>query len=422
MELGSSVCTIRAATFSTCRTVTVVCDASGRMGKIERIWSAREFYNPMRLRICQIVPTLDQGGAEKQLCLLASRLDPSKFESHVLVLTRTGPLEDELVRRGVQVHQIGKSTKLDPRALGRLSTKLRQIAPHVVHSWIFAANCYGRLAAWRAKVPVIIAGERCVDPWKKWWHHALDRQFAKFTDAIATNSSAVVNFYAEHGIRADQFVVIPNAIEPYRGKTLTRAEVFSRLNIEPADHLVMAVGRLWPQKGYKDLVWSGELINVALKSTRFVIFGDGPERERLRAYRDQIGASASVRFAGHRADAAELITGADLLWNGSLYEGQSNTILEAMNVAVPVIATDIPGNRDLVIHGQTGYLYPVGDVEKLTRATVQVLEDRQLRNSLGAQGTARVQAEFSLEKMVERHEKLYLDLCARRGISCEAPT
>ena len=106
-----------------------------------------------------------------------------------------------------------------------------------------------------------------------------------------------------------------------------------------------------------------------------IIVGDGPQRESLQLLRDHYGSQDACRFVGHRTDAAELLTAFDLLLNGSLYECQSNTILEAMATGVPVIATDIPGNRDLVRHGQTGYLYPQGDVAQLARVSFRLLSD-----------------------------------------------
>ncbi len=143
-----------------------------------------------------------------------------------------------------------------------------------------------------------------------------------------------------------EFTVIPNAVIPPNSAALSREEVFARLKLPPRGRLVGAVGRLWKQKGYRELIWSGELLRVALGDVCVVIVGDGPEREQLLHYRDQVGADEAVRFVGHRDDANELMSGFDLLWNGSLYEGQSNTILEAMAWGVPVVATDIPGTRD----------------------------------------------------------------------------
>ena len=168
----------------------------------------------MRLKICLIIPTLVKGGAEKQLTLLASGLDRTRFECHVVVLTHSGPYEAELRELGVAVHVIGKRGKFDPTAYWRLARKLKELKPDVVHTWLFAANSYGRMAARRAGVPVIIAGERSVDPWKQWWNFAVDRYLQKFTDTIVTNTSAVADFYSQHGIAADRFTVIPNAVLP----------------------------------------------------------------------------------------------------------------------------------------------------------------------------------------------------------------
>ncbi len=196
-------------------------------------------------------------------------------------------------------------------------------------------------------------------------------------------------------------------MEPYTGPKLTQAEAYHRLGIPPRSKLVLAIGRLWPQKGYQDLIWAGELMAVAHGDAWLVIVGDGPQRERLQQFRDDSRAQNSVRFVGERTDARELLSAADLLWNGSLYEGQSNTILEAMSQGVPVLASDIPGNRDLVVHEQTGYLYALADVANLTRYSNRLLQDAELWSRMSQASIVRAQAEFSIERMVQRHAAEY---------------
>ncbi len=362
---------------------------------------------PMRLKVCLVIPTLVKGGAEKQLSLLAAGLDRTKFECHVVVLTHSGPYEAELREQGIEVHLIGKRGKLDPTAYWRLVRKLKELRPDIVHTWLFAANSYGRAAAHRARVPVIIAGERSVDPWKQWWNFAVDRYLLKYTDTIVTNTRAVVDFYASHSITTERFTVIANAVVPPQITPLSREQVFERLKLPPRAALVGAVGRLWKQKGYRELIWSGELLRVALKNVCVVIIGDGPEREQLLHYRDQVGADEAVRLVGDREDAQELMTGFDLLWNGSLYEGQSNTILEAMACGVPVVASDIPGTRDLVEHNVTGLLYPLSDVGQLTRITNQLLREPDRMAAMGVAAKQKIAEHFSLSKMISQHEELY---------------
>lgn len=360
----------------------------------------------MKLKVCLIIPTLVQGGAEKQLSLLACNLDRNKFETHVVVLTHSGPFEKELSESGIKVHIVGKRWKVDPTSFLRLMNLIQQIRPDIVHTWLFAANSYGRLAASLAKVPVIIGGERCVDPWKTLWHDWIDRWMMRCCSCIATNSSAITDFYVNKGLPAELFQVVPNAIVPTTS-TITKQELFDRLQIPPRKFVIGAIGRLWPQKGYPDLIWASELTRIVLKDIWVIIVGDGPQRDRLIEIRDHYRAESVLKFAGHRDDARQLLSAFDLLWNGSLYEGQSNTILEAMAAGVPVIATDIPGNRDLVEHGKTGYLYPVGEVDQLSRYSCVLLSDPERLNQFSQNSRQRVVDEFSLEKMVNGYQRLY---------------
>ncbi len=108
---------------------------------------------------------------------------------------------------------IGKRWQLDPHAYWRLEQLVRRLRPSLVQTWLFAANAYGRLAALRSGVPVIVANERCVDPWKAGYQHAIDRYLARRTQAIVVNSNGVRDFYRHHGIDANLMHVIPNGVD-----------------------------------------------------------------------------------------------------------------------------------------------------------------------------------------------------------------
>jgi glycosyltransferase involved in cell wall biosynthesis len=367
----------------------------------------------MKIRVCWIIPTLDEGGAEKQLCLLASGIDRERFEPFVITLTRGGPREAMLQQASVPIVSINKQGKLDPFAWFRLVRTLKNIAPDVVHTWLFAANSYGRAAAMRAKVPVIFGGERCVDPWKTGYHAFVDRYLAKRTTGLITNSQGVVDFYSRRGIDRGKFHVIPNGIAAAKVTSISREEACRRMNI-PSNHFVVGtIGRLWLQKGHQDMIWAGEMLRVAHEHVSLVIIGDGPERGRLEHYRDQVKAARAVRFLGHRSDVAEIMPHFDLYWNASHYEGQSNAVLEAMQAKVPVLASDIPGNRDLVVDHQTGRLFPVGDVGSILKIASQLYGSEEERRRLAERAEQRIRDDFSIEKMIQRHETLYA--ACRRG-------
>jgi glycosyltransferase involved in cell wall biosynthesis len=372
----------------------------------------------MRRRILQIIPTLDQSGAEKQLTLLAQGLPRDEFEVHVCALTRGGPLESDLAAAGIPVTVLGKRWKADPHAFWRLWRLIKKLKPDLVHTWLFAANAYGRAAALMAGVKCLVAGERCVDPWKTWelW---FDRHLAKRTARIVANSQGVRDFYVAQGIATEKFEVIPNGVPPAPPCPTTRQEVLAELGLPDDARIVGLVGRLWPQKRVKDAIWAADLLKVIRGDVYLLILGDGPHRLRLEKFRDQCEIRDKVRFLGHRGDVPRLLPHFDVLWSPSAYEGQSNTILEAMAAGVPVVATDIPGTRELVVDGQTGYLVSTqgwppnaATVNKsvaagLAKYTLRILDDRGLAQRLGEAARQRVADEFSVEKMVARYADLY---------------
>lgn len=369
----------------------------------------------MKLRLALVIPTMDRGGAEKQLALLAENLPRDEFDIHVCLLTRDGPRSEALRQAGIPVTVIGKRFKADPTALFRLKRTLKEFKPDIVHTWLFAANCFGRAAALMAGVPIVVASERCVDPWKSWWHHSLDRYFAKRSAAITTNSPGVQSFYAEHGISADLFRVIPNGIPTLACDSISREEAFERLGVPQNRKLVLAVGRLWPQKRYRDLIWAAELIAGARDDTTLIVIGDGPRRSELLRFRDAVTTPKHAAFVGPRDDVTQLLPHADLFWIGSEYEGQSNAVIEAMQAGVPVIASDIPGNRDLVINDQTGRLVPLGDRAAIARESMDLLANPGVALRLAETAKERISKEFSVQQMVQKHVELYRELAAQRS-------
>lgn len=361
-------------------------------------------------RILHIIPTLDRSGAEKQLSLLATRLLRDEFDVHVCVLTRSGPFEQDLRQAGVPVTLIGKPHKLDPAAFWRLKRHIASLRPDLVHTWLFAANSYGRAAALAAGVRRIVAGERCVDPWKSWHELAIDRWLARRTDRIVANSSGVRDFYVRHGMPAEKFVIISNGIVPSEPVHVPRDALLGELGLPQNARLIGAVGRLWPQKRLKDLIWAADLLKVIRDDVHLLIIGEGPHRRRLEHYRRQVRIEDKVHFLGHRSDVPRLMPHFDVLWLGSEYEGMPNVVMEAMMVGVPVVATDISGTRDLVADGATGFLVPVGDRAAFARQTKKLLDDAELSRRLGAAGRGRILSEFTVERMVARHVELYREL------------
>ena len=362
-------------------------------------------------KLMLIIPTLDRSGAEKQLTMLAKGLPRDRFDVSVCALTRGGPYQAELEAAGIPVTVIGKKLKIDPAAYWRLKKHIQQVKPDIVHTWIFAANSYGRKAAFAAGVPHVLCGERCVDPWKITHEHVIDRYLDRKTDKIVVNSSGIVDFYTQKGRDPNKFVVIPNGIDWIDGPpTKSKEELWEELRLPPDAKMMLSVGRLWPQKRMKDLIWATEILKRIRKDAYLVIVGDGPQRERLVRYTEQVTIDDKVRIAGPRTDVADFMKHATLFMLASGYEGQSNAIMEAMATGLPVAVSDIPGNRDLITHDENGYLVGLGQRTEYSRFANFLLEDEALRNRFAEAARKTIAEQFSVQQMIDRHAALYESL------------
>ena len=365
----------------------------------------------MKQRILHIIPTLDRGGAEKQLVLLAQGMKQQGMDVHVCVLTRDGPYSAELRQAEVPVTVIGKRVKFDPVALWRLTKHVKTLRPDLVQTLLFAGNSYGRWAAWQAGVPHIVGNERCVDSWKRWHEFAIDRWLAKRSQKIVVNSPGVLDFYERYGIPREKLCLIPNAVEPAMASTKTRHELLAQLGVPAHAHLLGCVARLWPQKEIKVLMIAAEILRSADYEVHLVVMGDGPLRAKLEKFSQQLEMEERIHFLGARNDVADWLPHFSALCLSSRYEGQPNCILEAMSAGIPVVASDIPGVRDMVVDGQTGFLAPVGDQVAFAKAIKKLLDDESLRHSMGQAAQEKVIHEFTVEKMVNRYVELYSELC-----------
>jgi glycosyltransferase involved in cell wall biosynthesis len=361
-------------------------------------------------RILHIIPTFERAGAEKQLLLLARGLARDDFDVHVAALTRGGPLLPEFRAANVSTTVVGKRLQADPIAFARLYRHIRQIRPDIVHTWLFDAGSYGRFAAEAAGVKHIVAGEYFVDRWKTTWQWIVDRRLACGTNRYVTNSPAVRDQCTKHGLPAERFVVIPNGVEPTPPSDTSRTDLLRELQCPPDARLIGVVGQLSPAKRVKDLIWAADLLRVLHNNLRLLVIGDGPDRLALQRFACLASDLDHIRFLGHRDDVWRIMPHLDAFWNGSGYEGQPNAVMEAMAAGVPVVASDIPGNRELVVHGETGYLVPIAGRAARARATDQILTDAVLAAQLGNAAKARMLEHFPVEQNVARHAELYRQL------------
>lgn len=368
------------------------------------------------IKLVLLIPTLDHSGAEKQFSLLATRLPREEFDVHAVTLTRGGPYESMIQGGGIRLTNLNKRMKFDPLALWRLKSLLDSEKPDLLHSWIFAANAYARLVVGKGPRPKVLVSERCVDSWKSPWQLWLDRRQIGRTTRLVGNSQSVADFYRSLGVPSQKLAVIPNAVEIPCEPAAGRDQALAEFQIPPGSRVVGFAGRLARQKRVHDIVWAMQLLRQLTDRVYLLLIGDGPERNSLVELARHMGCEHLVRFAGYRDDAARLIGLLSVFWLASDFEGMSNSMMEAMAAGVPVVASDIAPNRELVVDGQTGFLVKVGDSVGMAQFTDRILADPTLASRLGEAARERMRTSFSVERMISSHADLYRQVMAE-GIS-----
>jgi glycosyltransferase involved in cell wall biosynthesis len=277
---------------------------------------------------------------------------------------------------------------------------------HAHLTWPLACT-YGLLAAILARVPAVVATVQLfVDiPYGRWVRtrqRVLSRGIGRY---VAVSRDLAGRLHRTFGIPSDKLAVVYNAVPVAAPPELHRPVTTG----SPAPPVILTTARLDPQKGLHDLLDAAALVPEA----RFLVAGDGPQRDHLVARAQSLGLGDRVSFLGHRRDVPRLLAGCDLFVLPSHYEGSPLSVLEAMAAGKPVVATAVAGIDEVVVPGQTGLLVPASDGPALAGAIRTLLADPDLAVRLGAAGRRRVEQKFTAHRMVERVTQIYEELLVR---------
>jgi glycosyltransferase involved in cell wall biosynthesis len=352
------------------------------------------------MRVVEVIATLDGAGAERQMALLAARLDRARFEPRVLAITRGGPVEADLRAAGVPVEVLGKRRKIAPGTFLRLAARLRKARPHAVHTHLFTANAYGRAAALFAGVPAIVATEHATDPGKRPWQRAIDRALARESGAIVCASEAIRKACEARGLPAKKLVRIYNGVDAAAIAAQGRG-----LSAEPG--LVVTACRLEKEKDVPTLVRAIAALRGRGVAARLAIAGEGSERAAIEAEAASLGVREAIELLGWRADMGRILARGAVFALASKTEGFGVAIAEAMAAGRAVVASRVEGIRELVEDGRTGLLVPPGDAAAFAGAIGALLADPARAAAMGEAGRERARAAFSVEAMVRAYESLF---------------
>jgi glycosyltransferase involved in cell wall biosynthesis len=256
----------------------------------------------------------------------------------------------------------------------------------------------------------LVAGEYHMRRWLSAWDAFWEKRFAHRVDRFATNSTTMRDWLTFRGLPREKLTVISSGVPPVRASDVTRDELLRELRLPTDARLIGAVGRLLPEKRLQDLIWAADLLRVLHNNLRLLIIGDGPERRQLERYARLASDLDHIQFLGECNDVWRIMPHLDVLWNASENRGISIAILEAMAAGVPVIASDTPYNRELVVEGETGYLIPLGSrAGRAARArwTDRIFTDHDFAARLAAASHRRAEEHFSVDRMTNNYLALY---------------
>lgn len=374
--------------------------------------------------ICHVVHRFAVGGIENGIVNLINHLPRSRWSHAVIALTTVSEEFRARVGRGdVTYIALNKGPGHLVKLFPRLQAIFRGLGPQIVHTRNLAA-LEAQVPAWLASVPIRIHGEHGWDigdldglSRRYQW---VRRAYRPFVSQYVALSKHTRNYLVDRvGIKPGRIEQIYNGVDCVHFRPLDTSEPGSQeIPFDRNRHFIVgAVGRMYPVKNHallaRSFVRALQIIPEARATMRLAVIGDGPERDNVASILKEGKASDLAWLPGERNDIPDLLRQMDVFVLPSLAEGISNTVLEAMSSAIPVIATAVGGNPELV-SADTGQLVPSGDVEALAIAIARCFRDRNEARKQGCAGRRRIETTFSLDAMVHRYELLYERLLEKR--------
>ena len=362
------------------------------------------------------------GGAEIQVHRLAIGLARRGWGVTVTTLLPPKNLVQPLLDSGVSIECLGMRRGVpNPLALYRLRQVVNAHSPQIVHSHVVHANLLARATRLFARMPVLVTSAHSMIECGRSLEIAY-RLTDRLGDLTTNVSQAAVDRYVQRGITpANRITFVPNGVDTLRFRPDAAQRQRWREELQLNGHFVwLAVGRLAPEKNLANML--DAFARIGGTDSILLLAGRGPMDAELRQRATDLGLNGRVRFLGARSDVPALMNCADAYVLSSDWEGMPLVLQESSASGLPAVATDVGGNREVILDGQTGLLVPPRDSAALADATRRVMAmSPDQRREWGLKGREHIASKFDLEKVLDRWESIY-DACLRKnsnGPVCE---
>ena len=363
-----------------------------------------------KINVMQVVHDLNFGGMQRVVVDLCLNIDPSRFKMHVCCLGDLGPNTEELEHKGIPIFLVKKRPGLDYLLPFKLRKLFLRRKIQIVHTHGINPFFYGTIGAILAKVPVKIQTDHARGAFPVARKEMISEMVLSwFVNRIVAVSEGVKSDLVKYEhISLEKIQVIYNGIDESKFRVkIDKKKKREEFSIRVYDKVIGVGVRLSEQKGIKYLIEAVSLTAKPFPSIKLLIIGDGECRTGLEKLASDCGIPDKVIFTGFRSDIPELLQIIDVYALPSLWEGHPLVLLEAMAAGKPIVATDIPGNRETVSNGHTGLLVPPKDSSALADALRTLLKNEKLRNDIGINGYEKFKERFVVGRIVEEYQELY---------------
>lgn len=361
-----------------------------------------------------LITGLLPGGAENSLLKNLPHLDP-RIDHQICCFRDHGPVGELLTQKGIKVYYLDAKNILDISVHRRLYRLLKTLKPLVLVTYLPHADLAGRFIGRWARVPLIICSVRVKYTASFFYfpYFLLDGLTSFLVDHFHFVSSTIARQYRRYlFIPARKITVIPNGLDLSRFNTPGKTNFLRRLSIPPHHQVICCVARLRSQKGHHYLLSAFQRLLIKKPDTTLLLIGDGPLRASLTRSISKLGLTGSARLLGTRTDIPDLLRSCDVFVLPTLFEGLSNSLLEAMAAACPILTTNLPENSELIRHNINGLLVPPRNSFSLAENLQTLLDDPRLRTRLARQARLDV-AQFDLRQVCRQFDHFYSTLLPR---------
>jgi glycosyltransferase involved in cell wall biosynthesis len=376
------------------------------------------------MRILFLSTSMGMGGADKQVLCAAQELRSRGYDVLIVSLTTLGPMGLEARASGIPTESLEMRRGLpDPRGLLRLVRLVRAWKPDVLHSHMVHANLMARALRVLIPVPAMVSTIHNIYEGGPLWMAAY-RLTNPLVDHMTIISQAAADRFVAEGIVPKRLLtVIPNGVDTERFRNVpdgARGSLRASLGLAH-EFAWLAVGRFEVAKDYPNMLRGFARVRERSPQAILLLVGRGSLQPETEALAQGLGLGSSVRFLGVRDDVPELMRAADGYVMSSAWEGMPIVLLEAAAAGLPVVATLVGGNHEVVRDEETGFLVPPRDADALGRAMLRLMESSDgQRRSMGERGREHVRLHYGLGRVVDRWEELYREVWARKGLAVTA--